>query len=76
MTLAALVARNQTVELPDYLDLALDSGVKPAEMSEIITHLAFYSGWGNAMSAVAAADESPDHVDSHPRAVTTRASPP
>jgi 4-carboxymuconolactone decarboxylase len=26
--------------------------VKPAEISEIITHLAFYSGWGNAMAAV------------------------
>jgi 4-carboxymuconolactone decarboxylase len=23
------------------------------ETSEIITHLAFYAGWGNAMSAVA-----------------------
>jgi 4-carboxymuconolactone decarboxylase len=27
--------------------------VKPAEISEIITHLAFYSGWANAMAAVA-----------------------
>ena len=27
--------------------------MKPAEVSELITHLAFYSGWGNAMSAVA-----------------------
>jgi 4-carboxymuconolactone decarboxylase len=35
-----------------YLELALDSGVKPREISEIITHLAFYSGWENAMSAV------------------------
>jgi 4-carboxymuconolactone decarboxylase len=52
ITLAALIARNQTIELPDYLNLALDSGVKPGEISEIITHLAFYSGWANAMSAV------------------------
>jgi alkylhydroperoxidase/carboxymuconolactone decarboxylase family protein YurZ len=29
--------------------------VKPAELSEIVTHLAFYSGWANAMSAVAVA---------------------
>src|SRR4051812_9449718 len=48
VTLAALVARSQTIELRYYLDLALDSGVKPAEISEIITHLAFYSGWANA----------------------------
>ena len=55
VTLAALVARNQTAELPRYLDLALDSGVKPGELSELITHLAFYAGWGNAMEAVTAA---------------------
>jgi 4-carboxymuconolactone decarboxylase len=55
VTLAALIARNQTTELPLYLSLALDSGVKPREISEIITHLAFYAGWGNAASAVAVA---------------------
>ena len=53
VTLAVLVARNQTVEMAQYMNLALDSGVKPAEISELITHLAYYSGWGNAMSAVA-----------------------
>jgi 4-carboxymuconolactone decarboxylase len=37
--------------------LALDHGVKPVEISEIITHLAFYAGWGNAMGAVAAAKD-------------------
>jgi 4-carboxymuconolactone decarboxylase len=57
ITAAALIARNQTVELPYYLDAALDNGVKPSEVSEIITHLAFYSGWANAMSAVAIAKE-------------------
>lgn len=30
---------------------ALDSGVKPGEVSEIITHLAFYAGWENAVAA-------------------------
>jgi 4-carboxymuconolactone decarboxylase len=53
VTFAALIARNQAVELPFYLGLALDNGVKPSEISEIITHLAFYTGWANAMSAVA-----------------------
>ena len=52
VTLATIVARNHTAEMPYYLNLALDNGVKPAEISELITHLAFYSGWGNAMSAV------------------------
>lgn len=55
VTLAALIARNQTIELPYYLGLALDNGVKPAEVSEIITHLAFYTGWANAMGAIPAA---------------------
>jgi 4-carboxymuconolactone decarboxylase len=55
VTVAALIARDQTVELPYYLDLALDNGVKPAEISEIITHLAFYTGWANAMDAIPAA---------------------
>jgi 4-carboxymuconolactone decarboxylase len=57
VTLAALIARNQTIELPAYMGIALDHGVKPAEVSEIITHLAFYSGWGNAMAAVAIAND-------------------
>jgi 4-carboxymuconolactone decarboxylase len=57
VTLAALIARNQTIEMPFYLNRALDSGVKPAEISEIITHLAFYSGWSNAMAAVASAKD-------------------
>jgi len=51
VTLAALITRNQTAEMPNYLNLALDNGVKPSEISEIITHLAFYAGWGNAMAA-------------------------
>ena len=55
VTISALIARNQTIEMPHYFNLALDNGVKPREISEIITHLAFYSGWGNAMSAVAVA---------------------
>src|SRR5712672_2111106 len=55
VTLAVLIARTQTVEMPYYMNLALDNGVKPSEISEMITHLAFYSGWENAMSAVVAA---------------------
>jgi 4-carboxymuconolactone decarboxylase len=57
VTLAVLITRNQTIEMPHYLALALDDGVKPREISEMITHLAFYSGWENAMSAVAAAKD-------------------
>ena len=38
VTIAALIARNQTIEMPYYFNLALDNGVKPREISEIITH--------------------------------------
>jgi len=55
VTISALIGRNQTIEMPYYFNLALDNGVKPRELSEIITHLAFYAGWENAMSAVAVA---------------------
>src|SRR6266566_3282923 len=57
VTIAALIARNQTIEMPCYFNLALDKSVNPREISEIITHLAFYSGWANAMSAVAVAKD-------------------
>lgn len=57
VTLAALIARNQTIEMAYHFNLALDNGVKPREISEIITHLAFYAGWANAMSAVAIAKD-------------------
>jgi alkylhydroperoxidase/carboxymuconolactone decarboxylase family protein YurZ len=49
--LLELITRNQTIELPFYLNYALESGVKPSEISEIMTHLAFYSGWPNASAA-------------------------
>jgi 4-carboxymuconolactone decarboxylase len=57
VTVAALIGRNQMIALSEHLKLALDNGVKPAELSEIITHLAFYSGWANAISAIAIAKD-------------------
>lgn len=57
VTIAALIARGQGAASSDYFDLALDSGVKPAELSEVITHLAYYCGWENALAAIAPAKE-------------------
>ena len=57
VTIAVLIARNLESAMPYYFNLALDNGVKPREISEIITHLAFYSGWANAFAAVGAAEE-------------------
>ncbi|NWA25544.1 carboxymuconolactone decarboxylase family protein [Pseudomonas gingeri] len=52
VTLALVIARNQAVQLTPALEAALSNGVQAAEISEMITHLAFYAGWGNAMAAV------------------------
>ena len=57
VTAAALVARGQTTEMALYFSLALDNGVRPAELAELITHLAFYSGWANATAAASVAAE-------------------
>lgn len=54
VTLAVLIARSQTSEIGHYVGVALDSGVTPTEISEAITHLAFYAGWPNAMGAITA----------------------
>src|SRR5438128_672228 len=52
VTLSALIARNQSVEMPYHFNLALETGVKPGEISEMLTHLAFYAGWPNVFSAL------------------------
>ena len=52
ITVAALVALNRTEQLPYHLQTALENGVTKDEIIELITHLAFYAGWPNAMSAV------------------------
>jgi 4-carboxymuconolactone decarboxylase len=52
VTVATLTARMQTIGMEHYFTIALDSGVTPAELSEIVTHLAFYCGWSNAFQAV------------------------
>jgi len=57
ITVATLVALYRTNELPGHLRRALDNGVTQDELVELITHLAFYSGWPTAMSAMRAAKE-------------------
>ena len=55
VTIAALIARNHIGRAAQMLELALDNSVKPQEVSEVITHLAFYAGRDNALSAAAVA---------------------
>jgi 4-carboxymuconolactone decarboxylase len=51
ITLAALVALHRPEQLKGHVWRALDNGVKRDEIVELVTHLAFYSGWANAGSA-------------------------
>ncbi|PYX49104.1 MAG: carboxymuconolactone decarboxylase family protein [Acidobacteria bacterium] len=52
ITVAALVALNRPDQLRFHLGKAVENGVKEQELIEAITHLAFYSGWPNAMTAI------------------------
>jgi len=56
-TVSALVALNRPDQLRFHLARAVENGVKKEELIEVITHLAFYSGWPNAMSAIMVAKE-------------------
>lgn len=52
VTLAALISTGKTAQISGHVRRALDNGVTPGEIGELITQLAFYSGWPNAISAV------------------------
>jgi len=58
ITCAALVALNRTEQLKGHLERAVNNGVTPAEIGELITHLAFYGGWPVAMSAAIVATDT------------------
>ena len=57
-TVAALIAMNRPDQLRFHLARAVENGVRKEELIEVITHLAFYSGWPNAMSAIMVTKES------------------
>jgi len=56
-TVAALIALNRPDRLRSHLRLAVQNGLKKEELVEVITHLAFYSGWPNAVTASVIARE-------------------
>jgi 4-carboxymuconolactone decarboxylase len=57
VTVSALIARNRPEQLRSHLKRARDNGLSEEELVEAITHLAFYSGWPNAITAVGVARE-------------------
>lgn len=52
VTVSALAALYRGEQLAYHLGVALDNGLTLEELSEALTHLAFYAGWPNAMTAV------------------------
>jgi len=57
ITVSALAALYRTNELPFHLRKAIENGVTRDEIIEVITHLAFYSGWPTAATALGIARE-------------------
>jgi len=57
ITCAALMAMGRYEQLRGHLERALNNGVTRDEIAELITHLAFYSGWPTAMTAASLAKE-------------------
>ena len=55
VTVTALVALNRSEQLAPHLRWAVINGVTQTELIEAITHVAFYSGWPTAMSAMTTA---------------------
>ena len=54
ITVATLVALYRTDQITFHLRKALENGLTKDELTEAITHLAFYAGWPNAMTAIIA----------------------
>jgi 4-carboxymuconolactone decarboxylase len=52
ITVASLISMYRVNELPFHLKKALENGVTRDELIEVMTHLAFYSGWPTASTAL------------------------
>ena len=57
ITCATLIALGRERQLVGHLGRALDNGLTKNELSEVITHLAFYAGWPAAMTAAQVAKD-------------------
>lgn len=52
VTISVLIATGKPAQLAGHLGRALDNGVQPSEASAVLAHLAIYSGWPSAVSAL------------------------
>jgi 4-carboxymuconolactone decarboxylase len=52
VTISVLIATGKPAQLAGHLGRALTNGVQPSEASGLLAHLAIYSGWPSAVSAL------------------------
>ena len=57
VTVAALTANGNTAQLSSHLKRAKENGLSETELAEVMIHLAFYTGWPRAISAILVAKE-------------------
>ncbi|MGQ3215145.1 MAG: carboxymuconolactone decarboxylase family protein [Shinella sp.] len=57
VTVSALIALNRPDQLRSHLVRAKSNGLTEEQLVETITHMAFYSGWPSAVSAIAIAKD-------------------
>lgn len=57
ITVSALIAMNRPDQLRSHIGLGRTNGLSREEIGEAITHLAFYAGWPNSVTAVGVARE-------------------
>jgi 4-carboxymuconolactone decarboxylase len=57
VTISVLIATGKSAQLAGHLGRALTNGVKASEASGLLAHLAIYSGWPNAVSALEIYDQ-------------------
>jgi 4-carboxymuconolactone decarboxylase len=60
VTCAALIALGKSEQMNFHFPRAIENGITREELVELVTHLAFYAGWPNAMSAVTKLQELQD----------------
>ena len=57
VVLSVLIATGKTAQMAGHLNRGLANGIKPFEISGLVTHLAFYTGWPNAVSALSVIEQ-------------------
>ena len=78
VTLSVLIATGKTAQMAGHLGRGLDNGIKPSEIAGMVTQLAFYTGWPNAVSTLNEVEKlfAARHVDLKSLAATPPATAP